>query len=215
MKVRNALILLLTLFSYCSCAKANETNQLMTQARESFKKRNYIEAFTLYKKVLEIESNNIEAHQSLADIYFDSEKYEDAAIEYEKVVKLDKTKIDAMFNLGSCYGQLGKYEQAISWYKKSIPLHQPKEAQISLRGDLAEVYLRSGKIDKASEEIKEVLKSKAVEPDNFMTAGKIARAEGKKEEALKHFQTCMELYKSQKASKDILDKIQEEIDSTK
>lgn len=197
---------------------AEDIKILLNEARILYVKGNHYEAFPKFKKIIQIDPNNVEAHLSIAGMYHSASHYEDALSEYKKVLLLDEKNGEAMFNMGSCYASLGNHPEALNWYKKAFPYVATKATEPYYRGDLAREYLANGNIKEAKKEIQNALNDNTIPikiPENYLIAGKIARAEGNKDEALQHFKKCMELYKSQNASKDILDKIQKEIDSTK
>ena len=66
-----------------------------------------------YKKVVEIDPDNLEAFYNLGHAYRDKEMYDESIAAYNRVIEIDPAYIDAYFNLGVSYGK------RVCWIMKS------------------------------------------------------------------------------------------------
>jgi tetratricopeptide (TPR) repeat protein len=65
------------------------------------------------KKAITADPKSIQAHRSLARVYYVRKQYADAADEYRAVTALDPWDVDAFVQLALTYTRLNRYEQAI------------------------------------------------------------------------------------------------------
>ena len=81
----------------------------------------------LYKKVIEIAPEYVDAHYNLANLYSNIGMVTEAVKAYIKTLSLDPGYKDAHFNLGSLYQEIGDYKQAIYAYEQTIASHPDEE----------------------------------------------------------------------------------------
>jgi tetratricopeptide (TPR) repeat protein len=72
----------------------------------------------MFKKAVELDPSNIDAHYSLATAYEDKEKYDLAIKEYEKVLELKPDDKDTMYSLGILYLIKNEKEKAFELVNK-------------------------------------------------------------------------------------------------
>lgn len=97
----------------------------------NYKKDNFVEAETDYRRGLDKNNDSFEAHFNLGDALFKQEKYPEAQEEYSKAGALltdkDKKRQAAVYhNIGnSCFAQQ-QYDKAVAAYKQSLKAN-PKD----------------------------------------------------------------------------------------
>ena len=109
---------------------AQSDEKAIRKGNHSYKKGNYEEAITQYKKALEIRSNNAKAQFNLGDAYYGTQSYDTAYGEFQKVLDMSpdaKLKSDAVFNMGNCLLEQNKYYDAFNLYKISLKLNPENE----------------------------------------------------------------------------------------
>ncbi len=81
------------------------------EAAEWFKKGSYAsesgnfdEAIRCYKKTIEIDSDNAEAHIKLGSAYYRKEMLDEAVTKFKQAIALDPDNEDARINLRHAYG---------------------------------------------------------------------------------------------------------------
>lgn len=84
--------------------------------------KQYNEAITQYKKVIELDSNNPNTYINLGVCLHNLEKYDEAIIQYKKAIDLDSDYKDAYKNLGYSLLKSEQYNDAIKAYEKFIIL---------------------------------------------------------------------------------------------
>ena len=77
-------------------------------------------AVTAFKRAVELEPQNGEAHFNLATGYRRLRKTDDAIAEYEKAISLDPRISGAHYDLGVLYSQLKEYEKALAAFRSYL-----------------------------------------------------------------------------------------------
>lgn len=141
-------------------------------------------AIASYKKVLELSPDHIDAMNNLATIYANQGKYKEAEKMFKKVFKINPHHASAKNNLIQLYKIQRRYNEAAkldSDYAKQIHLQ------------LAKNYYEKGDLDKAIEEIKQVL---AIDPNDIQSLcnlGSFYLLKKKDKEAKVEFQKVLQL----------------------
>ena len=78
----------------------------------------------LYKKVLDINPNNLSACNNLGIILTNLNNTKDAEKYYLKAIKINSNYADANYNLAGLYKSTGKIHDSIKYYKKTILINQ-------------------------------------------------------------------------------------------
>lgn len=81
-------------------------------------KEDYENATRCYKKVLELEPNNLEGNENLGVISWNLEKYDDFERYYKKIIEIEPAYIDGYNELGNLYFESEEYEEALRYYKE-------------------------------------------------------------------------------------------------
>ena len=103
--------------------QAQTVEKQIRRGNRQYRKGNYTEAETQYRKVLDAKPNSAEAQFNLGDALYQQENYTDAMEAFQKVVELTpdaKLKSKAVFNMGNCLLEQGKYYDAFNIYKVSL-----------------------------------------------------------------------------------------------
>ena len=103
--------------------QAQTVERQIRRGNRQYRKGNYTEAETQYRKVLDAKPNSAEAQFNLGDALYQQENYTDAMEAFQKVVELTpdaKLKSKAVFNMGNCLLEQGKYYDAFNIYKVSL-----------------------------------------------------------------------------------------------
>ncbi len=116
------LILIVLLFSVAG-AQAQSIEKQIRQGNRQYRKGNYTEAETRFRKVLDEKPTSAEAQFNLGDALFQQENYKDAMEAFQKVLELTpdaKLKSKAVFNMGNCLLAQGKYYDAFNIFKVAL-----------------------------------------------------------------------------------------------
>lgn len=79
----------------------------------------YGQAIGEFKKAIEFDENNVEAHLRLARVYYVQKRFSQAAEEYKKVTALTPYDVNAYLKLALAYERLGRYPDAIKELEKA------------------------------------------------------------------------------------------------
>lgn len=130
---------------------------------ETFLGQNRIDdATNEYKKIIEADPANAQAHQALGEIYIRGRYFDQAVEEYEKVIKVDPKNKAILDSLANLYIRKGEIDKAIEKYERIIALDPENPVTHKVLGDF---YLKMGNRDKAIEVYQKVAK---LDPKNIV-----------------------------------------------
>ncbi len=149
------------------------------------------EAITWYKKVLEIDPDDLEANINIGGLLQQNGRHAEAIAYFEKVLALDPQYAKAHSNIGLSFLAQGLSDAAITHFRKAIELRPDlARAHVSLGIALAQ----AGSMEEAKSHFLEALKTK---PDFAEIAhnlvGKIYLAQGQFPEAIDHFEKALRI----------------------
>src|SRR5215470_4671973 len=81
-------------------------------------------------EVLAKDSTNVDAHQHLADLYYDTANWEPAIVHYKAVLRGDSLRTTALVDMGVCYYNLGDKQTAEALFTNA--LHQVPDHPVAL-----------------------------------------------------------------------------------
>ncbi len=94
--------------------------ELLVKGTELYDEGEIDKAIDTFKKILEIDSEEPEAHYNLGNTYADKEMYSDAIVMYKKAVENNPKFVDAYLNLSTLYLDMDLIEEAISLCRQAI-----------------------------------------------------------------------------------------------
>ncbi len=137
-----------------------------------------------------IESDLVEAHRCLGEVYASSGRYKEAAQQLEMAVSKRPTDDESVRALGMAYERLRDFAQAEATYRRAIDLRPHYWGGYSWLGAF---YASRGQYDKALQMFERVV---ATAPDNYRgynNAGGIYIFQGNFEKAIKEFERSVQL----------------------
>jgi len=124
-------IKLLLLFLAPLLCSAQTLHSYLRQGNESYKKQNFKQADSLYRKALKVDSNSIKAKFNLGDALYKQNKMEEAQEYFKKLAENptsdDRLKAESYHNLGNSLLKQNKLEESIEAYKKSLKINPTDE----------------------------------------------------------------------------------------
>jgi len=105
---------LLLILPQCS-SESGDNNQ---EGWEHLDHDEHVSAEASFKKALEENPKNSDAHYGLGSVYSAQKKLDEAEAAYKKAVRLDPTHFDAHYGLGYIYEQKGDKEAAERQYAR-------------------------------------------------------------------------------------------------
>lgn len=125
--------------------------RLFSEAEGLFFKAHHQEALSLYKSLLRLDPDNIEAYGRLADIYHAIGKFDDAVHQIKKIERLDRDSVTYQRFIGKRMLLSQKYDEALRIYNEVL-VKAPKNLQTL--SEVSVVLLEIGKLDEAIEKLK-------------------------------------------------------------
>jgi tetratricopeptide (TPR) repeat protein len=97
-----------------------KVNKDYVEANNSFLKKNYTKAFYLYKKVSDIDPENLYALEGQARCLYRMKKYNDSEKIFKLILEKEENFLPALTNIAILYDTRGKYDKALIYYRKAI-----------------------------------------------------------------------------------------------
>lgn len=136
-----------------SLEAAKKLKPLLEQAQSFFRRKDFKQAGKLYREVLEIEPDNIEALYQLGLIYRQGKKFDQALKKFRAILDKDVNNVAALLQMGKLYEQQNKLENALILYQKVNRLipHEPMAIEA-----LADVYAKKMMVKEAEKRYQSV-----------------------------------------------------------
>ncbi|HEY3997847.1 MAG TPA: tetratricopeptide repeat protein [Candidatus Xenobia bacterium] len=147
-----------------------------------------------YKKSIQIDPEATEAYNNLGWLYTEQGKKEEALVIFEKAIELNPRDVDLINNLGWTHSIMGNYREALEQYQKGLALNPSSSL---LHTNLGTIYYKMGRYDEARQALSRALELRQADPSDTSVAhyylGLMAQRNGKREDAIKHFEQATRL----------------------
>ena len=125
-------------------------------------KKKYDEAIKIFENILQIDSKNLSALNSLARTHNEKNEKGKAEEYYLKALKIDGSSFYLLNNIAGFYRENSSYDKAIDYYKQALSVN-PNNAYIY--NNLAKIYFDLNNHEKAMENSFKALKMKINDGD--------------------------------------------------
>ena len=170
--------------------KKNEITRIIQLAYQNHTQNNFDLAESLYKKILKLDQNNVDANYLLGTLLLQKRSFDEAIKTLNQALEINKTHIHAMHNLAYAFSETGKFNEAEKLLSEVIS-KQPKHLEAYY--NLGNVYKNLGKLNEAEDSYK---KSISINPNNakaYNNLGNILKDLGKLTEAINAYNKAIEL----------------------
>ena len=113
-----------------------ESKALFTQALQKQREGKLEEAKILYRKVVKIDQNNVQAFNNLGVIYMGEKNYRRAIIRFNNALDIKHDYVDAHYNLACLYAQKNDVPQSLFYLKNAIEFNPEARKWAKDDGDL-------------------------------------------------------------------------------
>ncbi|MGZ0168868.1 MAG: tetratricopeptide repeat protein [Planctomycetales bacterium] len=123
MRIRSRLAVALRdvpVFQMESLMESAEFDALIKKARKAFKKKDLLEAIDLFEEALEIEPDDIDAHEALATACYLAQDHAGAIEHFTRVTQLKPRDSKSWVNLGAIRNLRQEYQEAIKALRNGI-----------------------------------------------------------------------------------------------
>lgn len=127
-KICSVLFMLMCCSSYFLFAQTDKS--LVKEGNSDYKKKNYSEAETKYRKSLQTNPQSPTASYNLGNALYKQGKEAEAEQYYSGSAAMDKdkeTQADAYYNLGNAKLKAQKYQESVDAYKQALKLNDKNE----------------------------------------------------------------------------------------
>ncbi|MDB5313078.1 MAG: tetratricopeptide repeat protein [Gemmataceae bacterium] len=137
----------------------------------------------LFRRVLEVQPDAVEAHRGLADVYFALGAMSRAQEEMETVARLDPADARPWFFMGSFYSDVGLRAEAVKAYENALARATGPDAAARARFGLAESLTKFGDHTRALQVLAELPPDQAAAPEATVLRAEGLARQGKPAEA--------------------------------
>jgi tetratricopeptide (TPR) repeat protein len=129
------------------------------------------------------------------NLYLNMTEYDKAAVQYQKAVDLDNESGEPLNQLGVLSSRKEDFAKAIQYFEQAL---QRDSDNLKIKSNLAEAYLKGGKLDKAESQYKAILSITAKHVESEIGLGQVYTAMAESchdsdyyEEAIHHFERAI------------------------
>ncbi len=159
-------------------------------ALNNHKKNNLKVAEELYKEILEIKPNHLEAICYLGTLFAQTKKLNLAKTLFYKAIKIDPNNPNINNNLGNIFFELGESQKALDYYEKVIKL-QPDFAQTHY--NIGIIFYNLGNNQKAIKCFEKVIKYQPDDIKSYNILGKILKELGEYKKAFNYYEKSIKI----------------------
>ncbi len=177
-------------------------DELYEQGMDAFNKKDYIQAETLFHRILSINPRFADIQNKMGLIYGITNRPALAAKAFEKALELNPSYTEASLNLAITYSDLGQYDKAREVFELAARISSASSEDIDpfIKGKLANEHLKIGNIyadlrrlDDAIDEYQKALRLSPNFADIITQLGVAYREKGQYDEAIKHLSRAKEV----------------------
>lgn len=163
--------------------------RLMTEAEKQSDSENYDEAIQILENVLKLDSNIVDAHVMLGNMYSKKEEYHKAIEEFKIAIEINPDYDAPKINMAMAYKLLGKFDEAIAILKE-VHLRQPRNNRANYH--LAHAYMSKEEYEAAIRYLKKGLEYESSSPTLTADLGLAYYDLGKQEQSEQHLQRALQ-----------------------
>jgi Flp pilus assembly protein TadD len=155
--------------------------------------RDWRDSSTLFRRTLEVTTDNALAHNNLAGALVDEGRHAEARAHYEAAIRIDPPathlKKQARFNLAATLAELGEVDLAIRHYREVL---RDYPQDVEARSNLGVVLAGQGRNEEALQELKEAIRLAPDHAESQYNLGLLLAGQGRLAEATLHFRRAVE-----------------------
>ncbi|MEW6668808.1 MAG: tetratricopeptide repeat protein [Thermodesulfobacteriota bacterium] len=169
------------------------------------------DGITLFRRALQVTSNNYTAHYQLGNEFVRQGRLEEAIHHFSEAVMIRPDHHLARHNLGSSLARQGRFDEAIQHYEEAIRI-RPNDGGIffSLGGALA----HQGRSEEAVRAYREALRLGPTDWMAHTNLGFLLLRDGRAREAVKHFSEALRINPKDRKARDNLRVAMERLEKT-
>jgi len=166
------------------------TEEILALAVQNHQKNNLQVAEKLYKKVLNINSNDLQSNFLLGTLSAQTKKFDIAKQLLNKAIEINPNYIDAHNNLGLVFNQLGEHHKAKSCYEKAIEINPN---YVSAHNNLGLVFKQLGELQKAKSCFEKVIEINSNYEKAYNNLGIVLLQSGDLQKAKSYFEKAIKI----------------------
>ena len=187
---KNRMLEALSLFKIATEANPKIERFWISFANVLIKEKKYEEAEKSFKKVIELNPDNAQAHNIRGTLVQILGKLDEAEESYRKAIELKPDYAEAFFNLGNELNRLARLDEAEASLKKAIEL---KPDYTDAYNNLSLTLGRLGRSEEAVAILRKVIGFNSYDAKVHINLGNILQSEHKLDEAEKSYRKAIEL----------------------
>jgi predicted O-linked N-acetylglucosamine transferase (SPINDLY family) len=167
----------------------NSVQQTLYLAWQQFQAGQFEQAEELFRQILQVEPNHVDALHLLG-LICRQKGQTDQAVEYlQAAVRLKPDFAEAHNNLGNALALQGRSAEAVVQYQQTLRL-QPD--QVHAYVNLGNIYKEQGRLDDALAAYRAALRIKPDHADAYVNLGNVHKDQGRLDEAIASYRTALQ-----------------------
>lgn len=162
----------------------------MRTALENIKGQNPTAAAVLYRKALDINPENADAHAFLGGLLADDGQLAEAREHLSTALRLNPKSSAGHYNLGNVLAKEQKYDQAMRSWNKALEIDPGNR---NARRNIGAVLLNVGRINEAEKFLRSSIAADPADPLAYLTLGNVLSKAGRKHAAVAQWQQTISL----------------------
>ena len=185
-----ALLLTLSLAGMPQLAVAQTIDELFQQGAKAQIAGNYTQAESIWRRVIQLDPNNVGAYNNLGNVLKDQGKLEEAIFAYRQAIQLNPKFAPTYNNLAVALYEQKKLEEAIAACRQAIKLN-PKLAEAY--NNLGNALSDQGKLEEAIAAYQQAIQLEPQFALAYSNLGNAFREQKKQEEAIAAYRQAIQL----------------------
>lgn len=158
-------------------------------AERLLSERDFARAVEQFRRVVEVDPENLESLIALSQLLIQQRQYEEARKYLEHAVEIDPARVDAYASLAETYVAEGEKEKAVEVYRKALRLNPDSEKLLLALGELLS---RTGDPQQAIQTLLDTTSATATRPEFLAVIGQAYERARDFEKALEYYQRAHE-----------------------
>ena len=168
----------------------SQVQSLLSTGVEHHQAGRFPEAEGIYRQILQVQPNQVDARQLLGTIAYQTGKTEEAIAHYQQALKLNPNYPEVHNNLGAAFWKLGNAEAAIAAYREAIQL---KPNYADAHHNLGIALRHQKQTVEAIAAFREAIALKPNYAEAHTNIGLALREIGELDEAIAHYEKSLDL----------------------
>jgi len=148
------------------------------------------EAIKIFKKLINLDPKNVDAHYNLANALVEIKNYEEAIINFKKAINLNSKYLPAYINLGNLFKEIKMLDDSVKIYMEGLNINSNEPL---LHYNLGNAFSEKGEFQKAINSYNNAIKLNPNNPEAYSNLGTVYKNLGKLKDSFDAFSKAISI----------------------